>query len=90
MTGATVRGVVYGILGTAVVQGILTAFGLWLSGVPRPVLLGVLAGLPVGAADRRAGGVDPRLALADGQRRTWAGGSSWRSTAWSPSPAPTA
>jgi predicted PurR-regulated permease PerM len=53
VTGATVRGVVYGILGTAVVQGILTAFGLWVSGVPRPALLGVVAGglsvLPVGA-----------------------------------------
>jgi predicted PurR-regulated permease PerM len=53
VTGATVRGVVYGIVGTAVVQGILTAFGLWLSGVPRPLLLGGLAGLvavlPVGA-----------------------------------------
>lgn len=53
LTGATVRGVVYGILGTAVVQGILTAFGLWLSGVPRPVLLGAVAGflsvLPIGA-----------------------------------------
>lgn len=53
VTGATVRGVVYGILGTAVVQGILTAFGLWLSGVPRPVLLGAIAGLlsvlPIGA-----------------------------------------
>ena len=53
VTGATVRGVVYGILGTAIVQGILTAFGLWLSGVPRPVLLGTIAGflavLPIGA-----------------------------------------
>ena len=53
VTGATVRGVVYGILGTAVVQGILTTFGLWLSGVPRPVLLGAVAGLlsvlPIGA-----------------------------------------
>lgn len=53
VTGATVRGVVYGILGTAIVQGILTAFGLWVSGVPRPVLLGVTAGLlavlPIGA-----------------------------------------
>ncbi len=53
VTGATVRGGVYGILGTAVVQGILTAFGLWLSGVPRPVLLGGVAGLlsvlPIGA-----------------------------------------
>jgi predicted PurR-regulated permease PerM len=53
VTGETVRGVVYGILGTAVVQGMLTAFGLWLSGVPRAVLLGVVAGalsvLPIGA-----------------------------------------
>lgn len=53
VTGATVRGVVYGIVGTAVVQGILTALGLWISGVPRPVLLGGVAGLlsvlPVGA-----------------------------------------
>ena len=45
LTGVTVRGVVYGILGTAVVQGILTAFGLWLSGVPRPMLLGCIAAL---------------------------------------------
>jgi predicted PurR-regulated permease PerM len=53
VTSATVRGVVYGILLTAIVQGVLTAFGLWLSGVPRPVLLGALAGLlsvlPIGA-----------------------------------------
>jgi predicted PurR-regulated permease PerM len=53
VTGATVRGVVYGILGTAIVQGVLTAFGLWIAGVPRPVLLGAVAGflavLPVGA-----------------------------------------
>ena len=53
VTGATIRGTVYGILGTAVVQGFLTAFGLWLSGVPRPVLLGAIAGfiavLPIGA-----------------------------------------
>ena len=53
VVGETVRGVVYGILGTAVVQGILTTFGLWLSGVPQPFLLGVVAGglsvLPVGA-----------------------------------------
>lgn len=53
VTGATVRGVVYGILGTAVVQGILTAFGLWVSGVPRPMLLagvaGLLSVLPIGA-----------------------------------------
>ena len=53
VTGATVRGTVYGILGTAVVQGLLTAFGLWVAGVPRPVLLGAIAGflsvLPIGA-----------------------------------------
>lgn len=53
VTGATIRGVVYGILGTALVQGILTTFGLWAAGVPRPLLLGVVAGglsvLPIGA-----------------------------------------
>ncbi|WP_159350057.1 AI-2E family transporter [Roseomonas harenae] len=53
LTGAVTRGVVYGLLGTAVVQGALTALGLWVSGVPHPVLFGVLAGvisiLPVGA-----------------------------------------
>jgi predicted PurR-regulated permease PerM len=53
VTGQVVRGTVYGILGTAIVQGILTAFGLWLTGVPRAVLLGAVAGflsvLPIGA-----------------------------------------
>jgi len=53
VTGQTIRGVVYGILGTAVVQGILTGLGLWAFGIPRPLLLGVVAGalsvLPVGA-----------------------------------------
>jgi predicted PurR-regulated permease PerM len=53
VTGQVVRGTVYGILGTAIVQGILTAFGLWLTGVPRAVLLGAIAGflsvLPIGA-----------------------------------------
>lgn len=53
VTGATIRGVVYGILGTAVVQGLLTAFGCWIAGVPRPVLLGAVAAflsvLPVGS-----------------------------------------
>lgn len=53
VTGLTVRGTVYGILGTALVQGLLTTFGLWLSGVPRPLLLGATAGLlsvlPIGA-----------------------------------------
>jgi predicted PurR-regulated permease PerM len=53
VTGLTVRGTVYGILGTAVVQGMLTLFGLWLTGVPRPGLLALVAGflsvLPIGA-----------------------------------------
>ena len=53
VTGSTIRGVVYGILGTSVVQGILTGLGLWGFGIPRPLLLGVVAGalsvLPVGA-----------------------------------------
>jgi predicted PurR-regulated permease PerM len=53
LTGAVTRGVVYGLLGTALVQGLMTAFGLWITGVPRPVLLGVVAGvisiMPVGA-----------------------------------------
>ncbi len=53
LVGATVRGTVYGILGTAVIQGMLTALGLWLAGVPEPALLGLVAGLiavlPIGA-----------------------------------------
>jgi predicted PurR-regulated permease PerM len=53
LTGLTVRGVVYGLLGTAVVQGVLVGFGLWLVGVPRPMLFGAVAGflslLPIGA-----------------------------------------
>jgi predicted PurR-regulated permease PerM len=53
VTGLTVRGTVYGILGTALVQGMLTLFGLWLTGVPRAGLLALVAGflsvLPIGA-----------------------------------------
>ncbi len=53
VTGATVRGTVYSILGTALLQGVLTAFGLWVCGVPRPGLLAAVAGflavLPIGA-----------------------------------------
>ena len=53
LTGNVTRGVVYGLLGTAVVQGFMTFLGLWISGVPQPALLGVIAGvisiLPVGA-----------------------------------------
>lgn len=53
LTGDITTGVIYGLLGTAVAQGVMTFFGLWVAGVPQPVLLGVVAGsisvLPVGA-----------------------------------------
>ena len=53
LTGNVTRGVVYGLLGTAIVQGFMTAFGLWISGVPQWQLLAVVAGvisiLPAGA-----------------------------------------
>ncbi len=52
-TVRTVRGTVYGILGTAIIQGFLTAFGLAIADVPRAVLLGTIAAflaiLPIGA-----------------------------------------
>jgi predicted PurR-regulated permease PerM len=38
----TVRGVIFGVLGTALVQALLAGFGFWLAGVPGAVLLGVL------------------------------------------------
>ena len=47
------RGVVWGLVGTAVAQGILTGIGLSIAGVPQPILLAVVAGvisiMPVGA-----------------------------------------
>jgi predicted PurR-regulated permease PerM len=39
----TMIGVLYGIIGTALIQGALTAIGLWAAGVPAPFLLGMLA-----------------------------------------------
>jgi predicted PurR-regulated permease PerM len=39
---STMRGVVYGLLGTAIAQGVLAAFGFWLAGVPAAPLLGLL------------------------------------------------
>ncbi len=48
----TVRGVVLGILGTAIAQGIAAGFGFWLAGVPAWLMLGfatfVLSPVPVG------------------------------------------
>jgi predicted PurR-regulated permease PerM len=52
LEGSEARGVIYGILGTAIVQGVLAAVGLYLAGVPGPVFLGLLtfflSPLPVG------------------------------------------
>jgi len=52
VAGSTMRSVVYGILGAAIIQGIMAVFGLWISGVPNPVFIGAVAGLfaliPVG------------------------------------------
>jgi predicted PurR-regulated permease PerM len=53
LTANVTRGVVYGLLGTAVAQGVMAGFGFWIAGVPQPLLLGVITGiisiLPVGA-----------------------------------------
>ncbi len=53
VAGNTVRGTVYGILGTAIVQGILTGLGFTVAGLPSPVLFGGIAAfvavLPIGA-----------------------------------------
>ncbi len=42
VVGGTVRSVVYGLLGTALAQGIAAGFGLWIAGVPGALLLGLL------------------------------------------------
>jgi predicted PurR-regulated permease PerM len=42
VAAATVRGVVLGILGTAIVQGVLAAIGLWIAGIKAAPLLGLL------------------------------------------------
>nr|WP_231873759.1 AI-2E family transporter [Acetobacter tropicalis] len=51
--GGTVRGTVYGILGTAIIQGLLTGLGFWFTHLSEPVMFGVIASflavLPVGA-----------------------------------------
>lgn len=52
LAGSTVKGVVYGVLGTAFVQAVLTGIGLWISGVPGAAILGFitffLSVIPVG------------------------------------------
>ncbi len=42
VAGNTVRSVVFGILGTALVQALVAAIGFWVAGVPSPFLLGLL------------------------------------------------
>ncbi len=42
IVGSTVRGVVYGILGTSIILGILAAIGLWVARVPLALLWGFL------------------------------------------------
>jgi predicted PurR-regulated permease PerM len=53
VVGATIKSVVYGTIGTAIAQSILTALGLWLAGVPGALLLGFLTFIisltPIGA-----------------------------------------
>ena len=39
---ATIIGVVYGVLGTALVQALLILIGLWFTGIPAALLLGLL------------------------------------------------
>lgn len=52
LAGGTVKGVVHGILGTAIAQGILAGIGFWMAGVPGALMLGLitffLSVVPVG------------------------------------------
>jgi predicted PurR-regulated permease PerM len=43
VAGETIKGVVYGIIGTAFAQGLLIGLGLWLASVPGAFFLGFLA-----------------------------------------------
>ena len=42
LAGNTVRGVVYGILGTAIVQGVIAGIGFLIAGVPGAIVLALL------------------------------------------------
>lgn len=54
LAGNTVKGVVHGILGSALAQGLVAGIGFWVAGIPGPFLLGLitcfLALIPVGPA----------------------------------------
>ena len=67
-TTRAVRGTVYGILGTAIIQGFLTAFGLSLAGVPRVVLLGTVTAFPRRSSHRRPTRLDPSWTVAASRR----------------------
>ncbi len=43
IAGKTIQGVVFGVIGTAIIQGFLTGFGLWICGVPYAAALTFLA-----------------------------------------------
>jgi predicted PurR-regulated permease PerM len=45
LSGSVTRGVVFGLLGTSIIQGLLTAVGLWAAGVPRAAFLSVIAAI---------------------------------------------
>jgi predicted PurR-regulated permease PerM len=40
VVGATVKGVVYGLIGTSLAQALLAGIGFWIAGVPQALLLG--------------------------------------------------
>ena len=42
VVGATVQGVIYGLIGTALAQALLAAIGFWIASVPQALLLGFL------------------------------------------------
>lgn len=52
LAGNTIKGVVYGVLGTAFVQAVLAGIGFWIAGVPGAAILGFvtffLSVIPVG------------------------------------------
>lgn len=52
LIGATIKGVIFGLIGTALAQGLLAALGFWIAGVEQALLLGfftfVLSFLPAG------------------------------------------
>ncbi|UVC12248.1 AI-2E family transporter (plasmid) [Rhizobium sp. TH2] len=52
VVGTTVKGVIYGLIGTALAQGLLAGIGFWVAGISQAVLLGfltfVLSFVPIG------------------------------------------